>query len=385
MEKTYKLPPLDLLSDKMVLSDETDTFYQMEKREIEDFFARYKIEAKVINRTINLNVLIYEFVVNGAVEEKEFLWQEEELRLALKLDKPPVIMPSRENNSYLMFIFKKHNMVLMKELLSDAVFMQNTGKDIIAIGKGMDSKNIFGQLNSPIMITGASGGGKTMFINSVILSIIYHTTPDEHRIIIVDAKDTEYLKYRGLGNLLTEDIISDGITFLNAADFFEEEYLKRKSLIKNSGYDNIEEYNQSGTVLTYYTMIIDGLNLFLTDDNAAKINEFLILSTDMSKYGLNVIFTTKNADEFLSRKINFLISPQISFKSFDDITNRCQGILGAQNLTGAGDMLYNDGKNIVRAQCGHITDDDIISVVNYLKNNNSSDYSKEITEKIFKI
>ena len=386
MDTKYNFPPLDLLSDKMILSDETDTFYQMEKNTIEDFFDRYKIKVNVINRIINLNVLIYEFVASGDVNEKELLWYEEELRLALRLDKPPVIMPSKESNSYLMFIFKKHNMILMKELLADKVFTENPYKDYFIVGIGMEQKNIFSRLNSPMMITGVSGGGKTMFINSIILSILYHTSPDEHRIMIVDSKDSEYLKYRGLPNLLTEEIISDGKTFMSAINYFEEEYLSRKSIIKDGGYDTIEEYNQyKDNDLPIYTMIIDGLNLLVTDENVNAINEFLILSTDMSKYGLNVIFTTCNSHEFTDRGINFLISPTASFKSLEEISVRSEGILGAHNLSGAGDMLYNDGNSILRVQCGHITDEDIIKVVDYLKENNTADYSKEIAEKIFNI
>ena len=279
--------------------------------------------------------------------------------------------------------------VTMNELLSSKEFKSRGNNLAIALGKDVSGKPCFGQLDRMphLLIAGATGSGKSVCINSVIISLLYQNSPDELKFILVDPKRVELPLYNGIPYLLTP-VITDVKKTINALKWTVVEMEKRFELLSKKGARNISIYNQNASPsdrLPYIVFIIDEL-ADLMSTAASDVEGGIVRLAQMARaVGIHLILATQRPSvEVITGLIKANIPGRIAFSVASLIDSRTiLDCSGAEKLVGRGDMLYL-GPEISkpkRIQGVFLTDEEIGSVIRYIKDQGEAEYIDGLVEK----
>ncbi len=277
--------------------------------------------------------------------------------------------------------------VTMNELLSSKELKSRESNLMIALGKDVSGKPTFAQLDRMphLLIAGATGSGKSVCINSIIVSLLYQNSPDELKFILVDPKRVELPIYNAIPYLLTP-VITDVKKTINALKWTVTEMERRFDLLSRVGRRNIAAYNQSTSdKLPYIVFIIDEL-ADLMSTAANDVEGGIVRLAQMARaVGIHLILATQRPSvEVITGLIKANVPARIAFSVASLIDSRT--ILdnsGAEKLVGRGDMLYlgPDVSKPKRLQGVYLADKEIKNVVDYIKGQGEADYVEEIIEK----
>ncbi|MFA5029952.1 MAG: DNA translocase FtsK 4TM domain-containing protein [Patescibacteria group bacterium] len=277
--------------------------------------------------------------------------------------------------------------VTMGELLSSREFQQRSNNLFISLGKDVSGKACFAQLDRMphLLIAGATGSGKSVCINSIIVSLLYQNSPDDLKFILVDPKRVELPIYNNIPYLLTP-VITDVKKTINALKWTIVEMEKRFELLSRMGKRNIAAYNQAATdKLPYIIFIIDEL-ADLMSTAANDVEAGIVRLAQMARaVGIHLILATQRPSvEVITGLIKANIPARVAFSVASLIDSRT--ILdssGAEKLVGRGDMLFL-GPEISkpkRIQGVFMSDQEIKSVVDYIRCQGEANYLEEIVER----
>ncbi|HPN81498.1 MAG TPA: DNA translocase FtsK 4TM domain-containing protein [bacterium] len=277
--------------------------------------------------------------------------------------------------------------VTMNELLSGKEFKSRQNNLLIALGKDVSGKPTFAPLDRMphLLIAGATGSGKSVCINSIIVSLLYQNSPDELKFILVDPKRVELPIYNGIPYLLTP-VITDVKKTINALKWTVSEMDRRFDLLSRAGRRNIAAYNQSTSdKLPYIVFVIDEL-ADLMSTAANDVEGGIVRLAQMARaVGIHLILATQRPSvEVITGLIKANVPARIAFSVASLIDSRT--ILdnsGAEKLVGRGDMLYL-GPEVAkpkRIQGVFLSDKEIKNVVDYIKNQGEAEYIEEIVTK----
>jgi len=274
--------------------------------------------------------------------------------------------------------------VTMSEMLNSREFKERTNNLYLALGKDVSGKPIFAQLDKMphLLIAGATGSGKSVCINSVIVSLLYQNSPDELKFILVDPKRVELPVFNNIPYLLTP-VLTDVKKTINALKWCIVEMEKRFELLSKLGKRNIASYNQTaGEKLPYIIFIIDELaDLMATAGNDMEAG--IVRLAQMARaVGIHLILATQRPSvEVITGLIKANIPARVAFSVASLVDSRT--ILdssGAEKLVGRGDMLYL-GPDITkprRIQGVYLSDAEINNVINFIKNQGQAEYLEEL-------
>lgn len=279
--------------------------------------------------------------------------------------------------------------VTMNDLLVSKEFKSRLNNLTVALGKDVSGRPFFASLEKMphLLIAGATGSGKSVCINSIIISLLYQNSPDDLKFILVDPKRVELPIYNGIPYLLTP-VITDVKKTINALKWTVVEMERRFELLSKSGKRNIEIYNrESGDQLPYIIFIIDEL-ADLMASAAADVEAGIIRLAQMARaVGIHLILATQRPSvEVITGLIKANIPARIAFAVASLIDSRTiLDSAGAEKLVGRGDMLYL-GPNISRPkrlQGVFLSDQEIKNVVRYIKNQGEAEYVEGVVDKQF--
>ncbi|VYT73149.1 cell division protein FtsK [Clostridium tertium] len=396
-EKPYVNPPIDLLNvnnkTKFKKEDKRDLLENASK--LVGILNDFGVDANVKQVTKGPSVTRYEIQPSPGVKVSKIVNLQDDIALGLaasgvRMEAPipgkaaiGIEVPNSEQTP-----------VFLREVLDNKDFQTSNNKLAFALGKDIAGKSVIGDLATMphTLIAGATGSGKSVCINTLIVSLLYKYSPKEVRLLMVDPKVVELSIYNGIPHLLIP-VVTDPKKAAAALNWAVNEMNKRYNLFSESSVRNIEGYNalfDKGMIeekLPYMVIIVDELaDLMMTCPN--DVEDYICrLAQKARAAGIHLIIATQRPSvDVITGVIKANIPSRISFAVSSGIDSRT--ILdqtGAEKLLGRGDMLYCPmGENKpIRVQGAFISEEEVERVVNFIKDEGESiDYEESIIEHI---
>lgn len=383
--KDYSFPPITLLKKNTKNnSKENQELVKNTIPVLQEVFKDFGIDAKVVAVNIGPAVTQYEMEVKAGTKLSKVISLDRELALALAAKSVHIQAPIPGKKTIGIETPNKVNtMVSVRELLEAIPKSLSDSKLLVTLGKDILGKPVFCEINKTphLLVAGATGSGKSVCINSMLVSILMRTKPDEVKLVLVDPKKVELSLYNGVPHLLTP-VVTDPRKANIVLKKIVAEMDRRYDLFEQSGTKNIAGYNtyidkknktkdEYGQIkkMPYIVVIIDELaDLMLVA--AKEVEDSIMRITQMARAaGIHLIVATQRpSTDVITGVVKANITSRISFSVSSSIDSRTiLDMTGAEKLLGKGDMLFlPQGENIpLRVQGTFISDDEIKSVVDY--------------------
>ncbi len=402
----YKLPTLGLLeehgSEKMTLDKDE---LEQNKNQIIATLNNYQIEISKIKATIGPTVTLYEIVPAPGVRISKIKNLEDDIALSLAALGIRIIAPIPGKGTIGIEV-PNHNkeIVSMRSLLASDKF-QNTTADLpICLGKSISNEIYVADLAKMphLLMAGATGQGKSVGINSIIVSLLYKKHPSQLKFVLVDPKKVELSIYEALEKHFlaklpgeADAIITDTKKVVTTLNALCVEMDQRYDLLKKAGVRNLKEYNakfisrrlnplQGHKFLPYIVLVVDEFaDLIMT---AGKEVEMPIarLAQLARAIGIHLILATQRPSvNIITGTIKANFPARIAFKTSSKIDSRTildQG--GAEQLIGRGDMLLSVGSDMLRLQCGFVDTPEVELIKNFISDQQGYPTAFELPEYI---
>jgi len=273
--------------------------------------------------------------------------------------------------------------VYLSEILNASDFKKREIKLPIALGKSISGKPIVGDLFSMphLLIAGTTGSGKSVCINTIILSLLYRHTPDKCKFILIDPKMLELSTYEGIPHLLCP-VITEAKKAASVLGWVVKEMESRYRLMTKEGVRNIDGYNAKHKLpMPYIVVVVDEMSDLMLVAGKEIENYIQKLSQMARAAGIHIIMATQRPSvDVITGTIKANFPTRISFQVTSKIDSRTiLGEQGAEQLLGKGDMLYMSSANrIVRIHAPFVSDNEIEKINNFLRSQAEPDYVDEI-------
>ncbi|MGG9960600.1 DNA translocase FtsK 4TM domain-containing protein [Ferruginibacter sp. SUN106] len=388
--RDYKYPTLDLLenhgSDKIV---QDNSELENNKNQIINTLKNYDIQIQKISATVGPTVTLYEIIPAAGVRISRIKNLEDDIALSLAALGIRIIAPIPGKGTIGIEVPNaKKSIVSMKTLLSSEKFQNNNFSLPIAIGKKIDNENFIVDLASMphLLMAGATGQGKSVGLNAILVSLLYKKHPSQLKFVLVDPKKVELSIYKAiekhfLAKLPGEEdaIITDTKKVVHTLNALCIEMDNRYDLLKEAGCRNIREYNEKFAArklnpekghqfLPFIVLVVDEFaDLIMT---AGKEVEMPIarLAQLARAVGIHLIIATQRPSvNIITGTIKANFPARIAFKVSSKIDSRT--ILdagGAEQLIGKGDMLISYNGELVRLQCAFVDTPEVDKIVDFI-------------------
>lgn len=277
-------------------------------------------------------------------------------------------------------------LVGLKEIMKAPEFKKRKNNLTLCLGRDVAGQPYFADLDvmPHLLIAGATGSGKSVCINTIIMSLLYQNGPDDLKLILVDPKRVEFTLYNNAPHLLTP-VITDITKTINALKWIVNEMDRRYEMLSKSGKRDIHDYNKNGGDMPYIVLVIDEL-ADLMSVSAREVEAAITRLAQMARaVGIHLVLATQRPSvDVITGLIKANITSRIAFNVASLVDSRT--ILdhsGAEKLLGKGDMLYISASlsKPKRLQGALLTEEEISRVVHYLKNKAKPEYEGEVVEK----
>ena len=389
VNEVYVKPPIDLLDvpkNKGNKANSTEVINQNTKT-IERVFNDFGMMAKVVEVHVGPAVTQYEMTLQRGTKVNKVLSISREIALALAAKEVRIEAPIPGKNTVGIEVPNQNIIpVSMREIMDAMVKNQKLEDSKLAAPLGRDIMgNVkYVEINKTphMLVAGATGSGKSVCINNIILSIIMRTTPDEVKMVLVDPKKVEFNVYDGIPHLLTP-VVTDPKKASAALQKIVVMMDDRYETFKNSGTKNIQTYNEYVEKelkknpdcglkhMPFILVIIDELaDLMLVA--AKEVEESIMRITQLARAaGIHLIVATQRpSTDIITGVVKSNIPTRVSFAVSSSIDSRTiLDMTGAEKLLGKGDMLYKpmDDNAPTRIQGSFVSDDEIARVVDFIK------------------
>ena len=277
----------------------------------------------------------------------------------------------------------KRENVYLSEIINDTNFKKKDTKLPIALGKNISGTPIVGDLTSMphLLIAGTTGSGKSVCINTIILSLLYRHTPEKCKFILIDPKMLELSSYEGIPHLLCP-VITEAKKAASVLGWVVKEMENRYKLMTREGVRNIDSYNTKHTLpMPYIVVVVDEMSDLMLVAGKEIENYIQKLSQMARAAGIHIIMATQRPSvDVITGTIKANFPTRISFQVTSKIDSRTiLGEQGAEQLLGKGDMLFMSSANkIVRIHSPFVSDNEIEKINNFLRSQAEPDYVDEI-------
>ena len=275
--------------------------------------------------------------------------------------------------------------VYLSEILNNPDFKKKEIKLPIALGKSISGKPIVGDLASMphLLIAGTTGSGKSVCINTIILSLLFRHTPERCKFILIDPKMLELSTYEGVPHLLCP-VITEAKKAASVLGWVVKEMESRYRLMTREGVRNIDSYNTKHKLpMPYIVVVVDEMSDLMLVAGKEIENYIQKLSQMARAAGIHIIMATQRPSvDVITGTIKANFPTRISFQVTSKIDSRTiLGEQGAEQLLGKGDMLYMSSASanrIVRIHAPFVSDTEIEEINNFLRSQAEPDYVDEI-------
>ena len=392
----YCFPPLDLLkSPTRGGTDGTDEMRENSRR-LNETLASFNIDAHIINVTRGPSVTRYEVELDKGVRLSKITGCADDIALSLGASGVRIAaVPGKISVVGIEVPNRSVTTVSLREVIDSNAFASAKSKTSIALGKSIDGNSVVGNIAKMphLLIAGTTGSGKSVCMNSIIISLLYKAGPEDVKLIMVDPKMVELGIYNGIPQLLIP-VVTDPKKAAGSLQWAVTEMLRRYKMMSDLGVRDLESYNsiivneENGQKLPKVVIIIDELaDLMMVA--AKEVEDSICRIAQMGRAaGMHLIIATQRPSaNVITGLMKANIPSRIAFSVASAMESRIiLDTMGAEKLVGKGDMLYapiGSGKPL-RVQGCFVTDGEVEAVAEYVKEHYVADYNEEVLNEIEK-
>lgn len=386
--RAYTFPPLNLLKRGSSVENNSNSKPIKEAcANLENLFAQFKIGIRVVDVTIGPSVIRYEVELAQGIPVKTISKYTEDIKLSLKVENVRIAPIPEKGLVGIEVPNKNSQVVCLGDLIASRDFRDGKGELVFALGKDLGGKNIYTDIDKMphLLIAGATGSGKSVCVNTLILSLCYKYKPDDVKLIMIDPKMVELQGYNGIPHLLIP-VVCDAKKATNALAWAVNEMEVRYKLFASSGVRNLNEYNKKvDEKLPRIVIIIDEFADLMMVSSKEVENAVVRISQLARAAGLHLVIATQRPSvNVITGVIKANILSRIAFAVSSGIDSRTiLDMEGAEKLLGKGDMLFypTGSPKPIRIQGCFVSNKEINDVIDYIKVDGEN-FDQEIIEKI---
>lgn len=391
----YKFPPIELLKDASSTAGDATAEMRENSRRLNETLASFRIEAHIINVTRGPSVTRYEVELDKGVRLNKLTTIADDIALSLGASGVRIAaVPGRISVVGIEVPNRTVTTVSLREVIASDAFRSAKSKTSFSVGKDIGGNCIVGNIAKlpHMLIAGTTGSGKSVCMNSIIISLLYKASPDDVKLIMVDPKMVELGIYNAIPHLLIP-VVTDPKKAAGSLQWAVTEMMRRYKAMSDAGVRDLESYNaimesEEGQKLPQVVVIIDELaDLMLVA--AKEVEESICRIAQMGRAsGIHLIIATQRPSaDVITGLMKANIPSRIAFAVASAMESRIiLDTQGAEKLVGKGDMLFapiGSGKPL-RVQGCFVSDSEVEAVATYVKENFSAEYDESIVKDIDK-
>ena len=394
-EEQYRYPPITLLDENRSGNyTEVGAELRNNSRRLSETLRSFGVDAKAGEVVHGPSVTRYEFTLDQGVKLSKITNLADDIALALGASGVRIApIPNKNSVVGIEVPNRAVTPVRIRDVIESRTFAEHPSAVAFAVGKDIGGNRIVGDIAAlpHVLIAGTNGSGKSVCTNSLIVSLLYKSTPEDVRFIMVDPKMVELAPYNGIPHLLIP-VVTDPKKAAGALQWAVYEMMKRYKLFSEKGVKKLSEYNALTQndpelkKLPTVVVVIDELaDLMLVA--AKEVEESICRVAQMGRAaGMHLVIATQRpSSDVITGLMKANIPSRIAFAVASSLESRIiLDTQGAEKLVGKGDMLYfplGSGKP-QRVQGCFITPEEIERVVAFVKESGEAEYSNEVLEKI---
>jgi DNA segregation ATPase FtsK/SpoIIIE, S-DNA-T family len=395
----YKLPPSTLLSEGEGPQSVREDELREEARVLVEKCAEFDVRGQVVQINPGPMVTTFEFKPEAGVKYSRVTGLADDLCLAMRAESILIERMAGKSTVGIQVPNQEKETIHLRDVIESETFARSRSRLTLAMGKDINGRIVTADLASMphVLIAGSTGSGKSVAINAMIMSLLYRTTPQQVRLILVDPKRVELGMYEGVPHLFTP-IITEPKLAANALRNAVREMERRLKLLASRSVRNIDQYNklfegatpslfddgQPEEPLPYIIIIIDELaDLMMLD--RANVEESVTRLAQMARaVGIHLILATQRPSvDVITGLIKANVPTRISFRLATKVDSRT--ILdtnGAEALLGRGDMLFlpPGTSRLMRLHAPYVSEKETAAVVEFWKNQGTAEYVEDFLE-----
>ncbi|MBR4835549.1 MAG: DNA translocase FtsK, partial [Clostridia bacterium] len=393
----YKFPPIEFLSNDQGVNDgDIQTEIQENADKLIEALSSFNVTASIKGVDRGPRITRYEVVPAKGVKVSSIMNLQDDIALTLAAGDIRMEAPIPGKSAVGIEIpNKKSNIVRLRELLETEDFKGARSKTFVCIGKDVAGQPVFGDIAKMphLLIAGATGMGKSVCINSLLISVLYKARPDEVKLIMIDPKQVEFTMYNGIPHLLIP-VVSDPKQAAGALMWAVEEMERRYNLLNPLCVRNIDAYNEKiaqdpslGEPMPKIVIVIDefaDLMLQVKDPVEALVMRIAAKARAAGIY--LVIGTQRPSVNVITGVIKANVPSRISCKVMSNVDSKTVlDMGGAEKLLDKGDALYapSGSPKPHRVQCAFVADSEVENIMSYLREQGGgTNYDSTVMEEI---
>ena len=378
----YKLPSVNFLKIPKK-KDINISENKIDEKTLEKILLDFGVEGEVKKVSQGPVVTLYEFEPAPGVKVSKIINLSEDIARNTSSESARIATIPGSNTIGIELPKPQRENVFLSEIISDNSFKKKDNKLPIALGKSISGLPITGDLSTMphLLIAGTTGSGKSVCINTIILSLLYKHSPEKCKFILIDPKMLELSTYEGIPHLLCP-VITEAKRAASVLGWVVKEMENRYKLMTRVGVRNIDGYNEKHKIsMPYIVVIVDEMSDLMLVAGKDIENYIQKLSQMARAAGIHIIMATQRPSvDVITGTIKANFPTRISFQVTSKIDSRTiLGEQGAEQLLGKGDMLYMTSANrMTRIHAPFVSEGEIEKINNYLRNQAEPDYVDEI-------
>ncbi len=385
----YRLPDLDLLTDPPQVPQSAIQSALMDgAKTLEETLADFGVNIKVVDIERGPVVTRYELQPAPGVKIQRISSLTDDIALALSVPAVRILAPIPGKNRVGIEVPNGSSAsVYLKDVLAQSKFSSSGSKLMLAVGKDTSGKPLIADLAEMphLLVAGTTGSGKTVCLNSLIMSILFNASPNEVKFIMVDPKMVELAPYNDLPHLICP-VVTDVKKATAALNWVVGEMEQRYKTLAKEQVRNIKGYHAKGLTMPYIVIIVDEL-ADLMQVSAKSIEGAIARLSQLARaVGIHLILATQRPSvDVITGVIKANFPARISFKVASKVDSRTVlDANGAQDLLGKGDLLFmkpGDPKP-TRGQCSYVSDEEINGVIAFIKKQGNPEYNESVLKPV---
>ena len=390
-EIEYNYPPLDLLAEgDRAVQEDTEEMDLEKAQELEDTLRSFGVEATMSGIAHGPAVTRFEFKLPRGVKVNKIAGLADDIAYNLAAESVRIEAPIPGKTAVGVEIpNEKVEMVPLRDVLESPDARNHASRIAVGLGKDNAGRYIMADIAKMphVLIAGQTGSGKSVCINSIIMSILYRATPDEVKLILIDPKVVELSVYNEIPHLIAP-VVTDPKKAAAALDWAVVEMSSRYKKFSDAGVRNIKGYNshlpEGQKPMPQIVIIIDELADLMMAAPGEVEDSICRLAQLARAAGMHLVIATQRPSvNVITGLIKANIPSRVAFKVASNIDSRTIfDRAGAEKLLGNGDMLYVPSgiSKPMRVQGAWVSDDEVESVVNYIKSRHENGYDEDVME-----
>lgn len=404
----YVYPPVDILkyAKNPVASEIVQQEIQEKSAKLVETLETYGAKTRIVGIHRGPSVTRYELQPAAGVRVSKITGLADDIALNLAAMSVRIEAPVPGKACIGIEVPNDHrDTVSLRELIDSEEYRKAKGKLTFAVGKDIEGNIIIGDIAKMphMLVAGTTGSGKSVFTNSIILSILYHASPDEVKLILIDPKKVEFPIYNKIPHLLIP-VVTEPLKAAGALGWAVNEMNKRYLMFEANNVKNLQEFNDMVLeernkpaeeqdevrakidLLPQIVIVVDEFADLMMASRSEVEDSVLRLAQLARAAGIHMIIATQSPRaDVLTGLIKSNIPSRVSLSVSSNVDSRV--ILdesGAEKLLGNGDLLYKPVgvKKPIRMQSGYAATSEIREVVNFLKNEHTAEYSDEVIAEV---